>query len=181
MPASQTAVIAADNGGFQVSNHVHVPHPEPDEILIKTAAVALNPVDAKMAGNFVTPGCIYGFDCAGMVVAVGSVVTKDWRVGDRVCGAASGMNQKKPLGGAFAEYALLPANFTLRVPDGMAFENAAALGTTVLWHQRAWHSSGPVACQSPRSTRRLRHPVRVYWSTEAVQLPVPWSSSFCIC
>jgi NADPH:quinone reductase-like Zn-dependent oxidoreductase len=63
---------------------------EPQEILIKTGAVALNPVDTKLIGDFVTPGVMFGFDCAGTVVAVGSGVTSNVKVGDRVCGSASG-------------------------------------------------------------------------------------------
>jgi NADPH:quinone reductase-like Zn-dependent oxidoreductase len=38
---------------------------------------------------------------------------------------------EKPLGGAFAEYVKLPGNLTLRVPDSMSIEDAAAMGTAV--------------------------------------------------
>ena len=89
IPPTQTAIIASQAGDFEISSTVPVPQPESDEVLIKTKAVGLNPVDTKLVGEFVTAGCIFGFDCSGIVVAVGSKVT-NLKVGDRVCGAASG-------------------------------------------------------------------------------------------
>ncbi|ORY67421.1 putative alcohol dehydrogenase [Pseudomassariella vexata] len=131
LPSTQTAIIAGPTGDFQISSAVSVPTLQPDEIMIKTTTVALNPVDTKLVGDFVTPGCVFGFDCAGVVVAVGSAVTKDLKIGDRVCGSASGMNREKPLAGAFAEYVKFPGDMALKVPDFMSDEDAAALGTAV--------------------------------------------------
>lgn len=134
LPTTQTAVIAGLTGDFEISSNVPLPSLQPDEILIKTAAVGLNPVDTKLVGEFVTPGCIFGFDCAGIVVAVGSSDVHKARgisVGDRVCGSASGMNKLKPLGGAFAEHVVLPGSLTLKIPDSLHMEEAAALGTAV--------------------------------------------------
>lgn len=137
LPTTQTAIIAGDTGDFEISSSVPVPELQSNEILIKTAAVGLNPVDTKLVGDFVTPGCVFGFDCAGTVVAIGPGLDQhgarggDIAVGDRVCGSASGMNKLKPLGGAFAEYVTLPADVALKVPDSMSMEDAAALGTAV--------------------------------------------------
>ncbi|KAI0116057.1 putative alcohol dehydrogenase [Hypoxylon sp. NC0597] len=131
IPSTQTAVIAGPSGEFLVSAETPVPELRPDTIIVKVKAVALNPVDTKLVGDFVTPGCIFGFDCAGIVVAIGSEVKKDLKVGDRVCGCASGMNKEKPLAGAFAEYVILPGDLTLKVPDSMSFEDAASLGTAI--------------------------------------------------
>lgn len=96
IPHQQTAIIAGPTGDFEVSTSIQVPDLEPGEILIKTSAVALNPVDTKLVGAFLTPGCIFGFDCAGVVVAIGSDVHKDLKVGDRVCGSASGSTNQVP-------------------------------------------------------------------------------------
>jgi len=91
VPTTQTAIIASEAGDFELSTSVAVPEVGPKEILIRTRAVALNPVDAKMIGDFVTPGCIYGFDCSGEVVAIGKDVRRtDLKIGDRVCGSGSG-------------------------------------------------------------------------------------------
>ncbi|KAK0716107.1 putative alcohol dehydrogenase [Lasiosphaeris hirsuta] len=130
VPSTQTAIIASEAGDFEISPTVPVPVLQSDEILIKTEAVGLNPVDTKLVGEFVTPGCIYGFDCAGIVVAVGSGVTRH-RLGDRVCGSASGMNKFKPLGGAFAEYVALPGDMALKMPESVSMQEGAALGTAV--------------------------------------------------
>jgi NADPH:quinone reductase-like Zn-dependent oxidoreductase len=90
-PPTQTAIVAGQSGEFEVSTSTPVPTLEPTEILIRTKAVALNPVDAKLVGDFVTPGCIFGFDCCGEVVAIGKDVRRtDVQVGDRVCGSGSG-------------------------------------------------------------------------------------------
>ncbi|KAL9106183.1 MAG: hypothetical protein Q9227_008775 [Pyrenula ochraceoflavens] len=131
LPTVQTAIVAGANGDFELSDQVPVPALEPDEILVKTTSVALNPVDTKLVGDFVTAGCIFGFDCAGTVVAVGPAVQKIFAVGDRVCGSASGMNSQKPLSGAFAQYVKLPGDLTLKVPSFMNMEDAAALGTAI--------------------------------------------------
>ncbi|KAI1416425.1 putative alcohol dehydrogenase, partial [Hypoxylon sp. FL1857] len=131
IPSTQTAVIAGPSGEFLVSTETPVPELKPDSIIVKVKAVALNPVDTKLVGDFITPGCIFGFDCAGVVVAIGSEVKKDLKVGDRVCGCASGMNKEKPLAGAFAEYVSLPGDLTLKIADSMSFEDAASLGTAI--------------------------------------------------
>ena len=100
----QTAIIAGPTGDLEVSTCTKIPSIEPGEILIKTSAVALNPVDAKLIGPFVTPGCTFGFDCAGVVIAVGSDVRKDLKPGDRVCGSASGSMFCRP---AIPSYSVL--------------------------------------------------------------------------
>lgn len=87
---SQTAIIAGPTGEFEVSTSVPIPEIGPKDVLVKTKAVALNPVDTKLVGDFVTPGCVFGFDCAGIVVAIGKDVKKELKIGDRVCGCASG-------------------------------------------------------------------------------------------
>ncbi|KAK0645434.1 putative alcohol dehydrogenase [Cercophora newfieldiana] len=130
LPRTQTAIIAGEAGDFSISPTVPVPVLQDDEILIKTEALGLNPVDTKLVGEFVTPGCIYGFDCAGTIVALGSKVTGH-KLGDRVCGSASGMNKFKPLGGAFAQYVALPGDMALKMPSSMSMEEGAALGTAV--------------------------------------------------
>jgi NADPH:quinone reductase-like Zn-dependent oxidoreductase len=99
-PERQTAIIAGPDHDFLISDDVPVIELEPNTILIKNVAVALNPVDTKLVGDFVTPGTTFGFDCAGVVIAVGSAVTRDITPGDRVCGSADGMNKLRPQGGA---------------------------------------------------------------------------------
>ena len=72
--------------------------------LVKTAAVAINPADAKMLDYSAAPGAIHGYDFAGTVVALGENVRAGLAVGDRVAGFVHGMNCLQPEIGAFAEY-----------------------------------------------------------------------------
>jgi len=102
----------------------------PGYVIIKTKAVALNPVDTKMFGDFVTPGLTYGMDCAGVVVKLGEGVTSR-KIGDRVASSGRGMDKVRPYGGAFCEYSLLIADLCIALPDDMSFEDGATLGTAV--------------------------------------------------
>ncbi|KAL4910007.1 hypothetical protein BDW74DRAFT_46640 [Aspergillus multicolor] len=166
LPTTQTAIIAGPNGEFQLSDDVPVTPIADDEIIMKTAAVALNPVDTKLIGDFITPGAIFGFDCAGVIVAVGRNVTSGLAVGDRVCGSARGMNRAKPLGGAFAEYVMLPADLTLRIPEAMSFAEAASLGTALVSACMAlfWTMGIPASLQEPAEKP---FPVLVYGGSTA--------------
>lgn len=130
---TQTAIIAADEEGtLRISQDVPVIDLEPDSVLVKTAALALNPVDSKMAKGFAVPNAILGFDFAGIVVAIGTGVTRqDLKVGDRVLGTADSMDRKRPSGGGFCQYASTVATQALRLPDDMSFTDAACMGTSL--------------------------------------------------
>ncbi|KAI1339984.1 zinc-binding oxidoreductase CipB [Xylariaceae sp. FL0016] len=75
------------------------PRPGPHDLVLRNAAVALNPIDYIMQtrGSLVLPGITYPFvlgsDVAGTVVEVGSAVTR-FRPGDRACGYAAGSDPK---------------------------------------------------------------------------------------
>ncbi|KAI1170863.1 GroES-like protein [Nemania sp. FL0916] len=131
LPASQTAILEGDDGRLQIRNDVPIPTPRPDELLIQTKAVALNPCDYKMHERFPCPGAVDGCDFAGVVVALGAKAV-GFRVGDRVCGAVHGSNPLRAESGSFAEYLVSEAEFTLKIRDEMSFPEAAALGGTGL-------------------------------------------------
>jgi NADPH:quinone reductase-like Zn-dependent oxidoreductase len=160
-PETQRAIIAGEDGNFLISDTAPVPELQPDLILIKNVAVALNPVDTKLVGDFVKPGCTFGFDCAGVVVAVGSGVQSNIKPGDRVCGSADGMNHNRPSGGAFAEYVVLHSKLVLKIPDALSFEAAAALGTAIASAAMAlfWSLRIPASLTAPPSEP---FPVLVY-------------------
>jgi NADPH:quinone reductase-like Zn-dependent oxidoreductase len=100
-------------------------------VIVKTAAVAINPADAKMLDYSAAVGAIHGYDFAGIVVALGADALAAGRlsVGDRVAGLVHGMNKLKKDVGAFAEYVGAYADLLLKIPDHMSFEEAATLGT----------------------------------------------------
>jgi NADPH:quinone reductase-like Zn-dependent oxidoreductase len=79
---------------FQASlSEIPIPSLRPTYILVRTIAVALNPTDWQTLDEVPEPGTPYsllGCDAAGIVVEVGSEVTKDFKVGDRIAGLAHG-------------------------------------------------------------------------------------------
>ena len=107
---------------------VDKPTPEADEVLIEVVAASVNPMDWRlmranpslvrlMMGLRKPRDARFGVDVAGRIAAVGGNVTK-FRPGDEVFGACRG---------AFAEYARAAAKDLVKKPNGVAFEQAAAL------------------------------------------------------
>ncbi|CZT02537.1 related to toxD gene [Rhynchosporium agropyri] len=131
IPAKQSAIIALPNGELGISNDVPVPHVDDDLVLVKTVAVAVNPVDAKMVGPMASTGAISGCDFAGIVVKIGAKSGEYLKIGDRVAGVVHPMNPMRPDIGAFAEYVGATADFTLRLPETMSLSTGASLGTGV--------------------------------------------------
>lgn len=131
LPKTQSAVVGSQDREFCIVHDLPVIQCEDDMVIIKTHAVALNPVDTKLHDEMVTPGVSFGFDCAGTVVAVGSKVKRELSIGDRICGSACGMDPTRPSGGAFTEYAALAGDLALKMPDSMSFEDACTMGTAL--------------------------------------------------
>ncbi|RAL08964.1 zinc-binding alcohol dehydrogenase family protein [Aspergillus homomorphus CBS 101889] len=128
IPTQQTAIIAEGAGQLSIHHDAPVPAVQPDVALVRTAAVAINPVDAKMLDYSPVPGAIHGYDFAGTIVALGSETPGHLKVGDRVAGFVHGMNPLLPDVGAFAEYVAASADLVLKLPDTMSFEEGASLG-----------------------------------------------------
>src|SRR6185312_10309409 len=104
-----------------------IPEPGPGEIRMANRAMALNFFDIlQIQGKYqVKPPFPFtpGAEVAGVVDAVGSGVN-GFAVGARVLSA--------PMLGAFAEHTIAPAAFTLAIPEGMDFPEAAAM--PVVYH-----------------------------------------------
>ncbi|KAL7928325.1 GroES-like protein [Trichoderma chlorosporum] len=129
LPPSHAAVIQGEGGSLKVVSGLPLPQLESGHILVKTAAVALNPCDFKTPAACPTPGCYDGCDFAGTVVALGSDVQENgpWKIGDRVFGAVNGSNPADLDSGSYSEYIKAVSVFTYRIPDWMSFEEAAGL------------------------------------------------------
>ncbi|HUF86588.1 MAG TPA: NADPH:quinone oxidoreductase family protein [Thermohalobaculum sp.] len=108
------------------------PEPAPGEVIIETRAMGLNFPDLLMVeGRYQhrpERPFIAGFDCAGVVRAVGAGVTRA-APGDRVLA-----NMRA---GAFATLARAPETGVWRMPEAMSFEDGAAFGLVYL---TAWIS-----------------------------------------
>lgn len=136
MPSNTAAYLTATKAPLEVRTAPY-PTPADDEIIIKTHAVAFNPVDYALQERgpetfpWLTFPTILGFDIAGQVVSVGPLVTK-FKVGDRVTGLAAGGLQ---------EYAALSEHLTASIPHSLSWEQAAVLpmgvsvSTKLLFHK----------------------------------------------
>lgn len=102
---------------------------QPDEIAIKLAATAINPVDWKIRdyGLFVVPGwqypAILGSDGSGTVAAVGDNVS-NFTVGERVF-FQSGYGSDDV--STFQEYIKIPAEIVAKTPKNISDEEAAGI------------------------------------------------------
>lgn len=99
-----------------------LPVPGPGEMLVRSHAIGLNPVDWKVLGGLPTwaPGHVPGVDGAGVVVALGDGVDRAW-LGRRVA-----YHQSLAAHGSFAEYVPIRANVLLTMPDTLGWVAAAA-------------------------------------------------------
>ena len=131
LPSTQTAIVALGSGQLAIQHDAPVPTLAADMVLVKSAAVAINPADAKMLDFSAAAGAIHGYDFAGTIVALGADAPAHLAVGDRVAGLVHGMNALRPEIGAFAEYVGATGHLLLKIPDIMSFEDAATLGTGV--------------------------------------------------
>lgn len=129
--ATQRALVSLGPGRAQVVSAPRIASVPDRFILVKTVAVALNPIDWKVIDAGVN-GTIIGCDYAGVVEEVGEGVTKAFKKGDRVYGTVHGCNLCSPDGGAFAEYVVAKGDLQTKVPDHLTFEEAATFGAGIL-------------------------------------------------
>ncbi|KAH8817005.1 chaperonin 10-like protein [Xylogone sp. PMI_703] len=127
---TQNAIVGAAVGQYQYVHDAQIPTVQPDMVLCKVAAVALNPTDWKMVDFSVVPGAVGGHDFAGEVLEVGSQVTR-FKKGDRVFALTLGLNDADKTTGCFGQYATALEDVTCKLPDGMSYEDAATFGVGV--------------------------------------------------
>jgi NADPH:quinone reductase-like Zn-dependent oxidoreductase len=136
------AFVLTQPGGPEnlVLSDLPVPQPKSGEVLVRTKALSINPVDIAVrsydwalnmflqpvAGEPVIPG----WDIAGIVESVGPDVTS-FEPGD----AVFGMVRFPGHGKAYAEYVTAPADQLALKPAAVSFESAAA---TTLAALTAW-------------------------------------------
>ncbi len=117
---------------LRVDDDVPEPKPSAGEVLIDVKAAGLNFPDVLLSyGKYQfkpQPPFILGGEAAGIVAAVGDGVTSV-RPGDRV---ATWM-----IHGAFAEKIVVPELSTVKLPDNVGFETAAA---TLLTYATTYHA-----------------------------------------
>ena len=105
------------------------PMPLADEVVIRVAYAAINPIDWKVQDYDIMINAfpnILGGDVAGVIVQVGSGVTR-LKVGQRVIGHCSNLYTQKPTDAAFQNFATVKDILTAPIPDKLPFANAAVL------------------------------------------------------
>ena len=105
---------------------IEAPKPGPNQVLIETKAVSVNPIDTyvrsgKVAFELPKP-YVLGCDAAGVVVEVGKDVEK-FAVGDRVWCTNQGLLGKQ---GTFAEQIAVDSQWCYSLPDTVDFATGAA-------------------------------------------------------
>lgn len=110
--------MIAKNGILQAEDK-EVPVPKENEILIKLKSAAVNRTDIlnRKSSTSYANMPVLGVEAAGIVVESGADATI--KKGTRVMGLVNG--------GAYAEYAVMPADRAMIIPDTLSFQEAAAI------------------------------------------------------
>ena len=115
------AIQIKQTGGPEVMElaDLPVPQPNPNEAVVKIQAAGVNFIDVyNREGRYKVPlPFVLGQEGAGVVSALGSDV-RDVAVGDRVAYTS--------VLGSYAEYAAVPADRLVKIPDGVSEREAAA-------------------------------------------------------
>ena len=121
------------------------PQPAAGEVRIRMAASGVNPGDVKKREDafglgMPFPRVIPHSDGAGTVDAVGEGASPEW-IGRRVW--CFGAQSYRPFGTA-AEYAVVPLQRAVPLPESVPFEQGACLGIPGITAHRCVHVAGPV-------------------------------------
>ena len=133
------AIQVQKNGGPEVLTYVDVPAPtpKPNEAVVQIAAAGVNFIDVYFReGRYpASLPFINGQEAAGTVMAVGPDVTS-LKNGDRVAYTS--------VLGSYAEYAAVPAERLVQVPESLQLELAAAAMLQGMTAHYLVHSTYPV-------------------------------------
>jgi NADPH:quinone reductase-like Zn-dependent oxidoreductase len=132
------AVRLHDHGGPDALGVEEIDRPTPasDELLVEVAAAGVNPVDTYFRdGSYEPVGLPFtpGVDVAGVVAATGDGVV-GFAEGDRVFGTGLGNGDYQ---GAYAEYATVPTDRVVALPEGADLTEAGAAGVAAVTSWRA--------------------------------------------
>ena len=138
------AVRLSEHGGADVLTVDEIERPDPGghELLIEVAAAGVNPVDTYFRDGSYTPVALPftpGVDFAGTVVEPGEYVD-GFEPGDRVFGTGIGNASYQ---GSYAQYATVPENRVVHLPDGVDSTEAGAAGVVACtaWRALVDHAS----------------------------------------
>ncbi|HTK67157.1 MAG TPA: NADPH:quinone reductase [Pseudonocardia sp.] len=136
------AITYKGHGGPEVLTLTdrEIPEPGQGEVRIRIVVSGVNPTDWKqrrgggIAGGAADSDIVPNQDGAGVVDAVGPGVG-EYEVGDRVWVILAAHHS--PSSGTAQEYTVLPVEKVVRLPEGVGFDEGAALGIPALTAHRA--------------------------------------------
>lgn len=117
-----------------------IEEPGPGEVRVRIVVSGVNPTDWKqrrgggLAGGVVAVDTVPNQDGAGVIDAVGPGVG-EYHIGDRVWVILAAHHS--PSSGTAQEYTVLPVEKVVRLPDGIGYDEGAALGVPALTAHRA--------------------------------------------
>ncbi|CAM8900889.1 unnamed protein product [Rhodiola kirilowii] len=142
------AVILPRFGGpdvLEIRDDVEVPDLKADEVLVRSRAVSVNPLDTRMRAGYgrsifepLLP-LILGRDVSGEVAAVGASV-RSLNVGQEVFGALHPTAAR----GTYTDYAILPESELTKKPEQMSHVEASAIPFVALTAWRALKSTAKI-------------------------------------
>jgi 2-desacetyl-2-hydroxyethyl bacteriochlorophyllide A dehydrogenase len=122
-----------------VMRDVDKPLPGDQEVLIRIHACALNAADYRsMKMGIIPKRRIFGADIVGRIELAGKDIQR-FRAGDFVMGDLSNCGF-----GGFAEYAVAPEKVLVNKPEGLTFEEAAALPLSAVTALQAMRDKGNI-------------------------------------
>ncbi|KAL3677457.1 hypothetical protein R1sor_027405 [Riccia sorocarpa] len=143
-----SAVLVTRFGGPEVLEYrtgVGLPDVGPNEVLIRTRAVSVNPLDLRMRGGYgkslfkpLLP-IVLGRDVSGEVSAVGNAV-RHLQIGEEVFGAL----HPTAIRGTYSDYAILAEEQLIRKPASLSHVDAAAIPFAALTAWRALRSTARI-------------------------------------
>lgn len=183
MSKFQKAIIIRDLGQAEFVSNRSIPRLRDDYLLVRTVAVALNPIDWKRLENTPAPGATMGHDYAGVVVEVGKSIKRDFKVGDRICGLVNGGDGTQVENGSFAEYIVVKGDIQMNIPDGVSFSDAATAGVGIMSVGQCLFGPSGLGLQLPgsRQTESKEEAMLIYGGSTASGL---WGIQFaklCVC
>ncbi|MDT0263644.1 NADP-dependent oxidoreductase [Jatrophihabitans lederbergiae] len=136
------AVQIARYGDTPTVHDVEQPFPGPGEVLVRVTGAATNPLDLKITAGYmhdffpVQFPYTLGTDVSGTITALGDTV-HGWNVGDPVVARLDPSD-----GGAYAEFAVVPADQLVHAPTSIPLFLAAGAATAAA---TAWQAITEIA------------------------------------
>ncbi|GBE80130.1 putative zinc binding dehydrogenase [Sparassis latifolia] len=149
--------LTAPGGTFTVKDAPYS-KPGPGEIVIKNAAVAVNPMDWKIQTfGAILPfpkqyPAILGADVAGEVYEVGEDVTR-FKKGDRVIGKPSWFLTARPQDGGFQHYTVCISSVVSPLPASIPFKSGCVLPLALCTAAMGLYPSTRLALPLPQPTK----------------------------